>query len=261
MYKVLVIDDEENILELIKFNLKNEGFMVFTSLDGKSGVELARLKTPDLIILDIMLPDISGHEVCRRLSSSTATSSIPIIILSASSKIEDKVFFLERFADDYITKPFSIRELIARVKSFLRKSRHDSFANLSQLPTISDINKNKELHCNMLKSEISKDNSKQSKEIKIKDVVLDLEKLCVKTNDKLVYLTSKEFELLKLLISNPGRIFNREQLMNTIWNIDPEKDTRTIDVHIRYLRQKIEVDPAKPKYIITVRGVGYKFST
>ena len=229
--KILVIDDEPNIIELIKFNLEKEGHKILASKDGLSGLKLALSEHPDLIILDIMLPGIDGFEVCRKLCSDANTSGIPIIMLSARSETTDKILCLEIGAVDYVTKPFSPRELVARVKVSLRKT--------SKIK----INKQKD----------------PLKEIKFVNITLDLEKFQVKTYNKTIYLTPKEFKLLRLLMSNPERVFSRDQLLDRVWGFDFNSDTRTVDVHIRYLRQKIEKNPSNPQHIITVRSIGYKF--
>lgn len=264
MSRVLIISSENNTLEVVKSNLEREGYTVLTSKSGLDGIKMALVKSPDLIILDTMLSDIDVYKVCQELSNNPLTSLNPVIVLSASNKVEDKVLFLEKCADDYITKPFGIKEFIARVNSFLHKINNKTTQRALSVRTTYKHKNNRRLK--KLESEKDGFSSKirssepSRKQIKIKDIILDLEKLCVKVNDNITYLSSKEFKLLKLLMSNPGRVFSRKQLMNAIWNIEFENDTRTIDVHIRHLRQKIEPNPAKPKYIVTVRGVGYKFN-
>ncbi|MEG6512690.1 response regulator transcription factor [Desulforamulus ruminis] len=230
MAKILVVDDETNILELIKFNLEKDGHQVITATSGEEGLRLARLELPDLIILDVMLPEPDGLEVCRRLRSDRATTALPVLMISARGDTLDRVVGLEMGADDYIPKPFSPRELSARVKAALRRIKHD------KPPVI------------------------VSREIKYGGITVDLEKFQVQVNGELVSFTPKEFKLLKILISHPGKVFTREQLLDRVWGFDFNVDTRTVDVHIRYVRQKIEQDPANPQYIKTVRGVGYKFS-
>ncbi|MCR4430072.1 MAG: response regulator transcription factor [Tepidanaerobacteraceae bacterium] len=225
--KILVVDDEPHIVELVRFNLEAGGFKVFEAVDGQKAIELAQSEKPDLILLDLMLPGIDGLEVCRILRQQKPTQDIPIIMLTAKSEEIDKVLGLEMGADDYITKPFSPRELTARVKAVLRRS------------SSSEKNENS---------------------IKIGNLFMDIEKHEVLVAGEKQEFTPKEFDLLKLLASNPGKVFSREYLLENIWGYDYLGDTRTVDVHIRHLRQKIERDSEKPVYIETVRGIGYKFN-
>ncbi|HHW02974.1 MAG TPA: response regulator transcription factor [Thermoanaerobacterales bacterium] len=225
--KILIVDDEPHILELVRFNLEASGFKVIEALDGQKAIELAQTENPDLILLDLMLPGIDGLEVCRILRQQKATREIPIIMLTAKSEEIDKVLGLEIGADDYITKPFSPRELTARVKAVLRRS---------------------------VGSEKNENN------IKVGNLVIDVEKHEVLVDGEKQEFTPKEFDLLKLLASNPGKVFSREYLLENIWGYDYLGDTRTVDVHIRHLRQKIEKDSDRPVYIETVRGIGYKFN-
>ncbi|MTI79507.1 MAG: response regulator transcription factor [Firmicutes bacterium] len=233
MAKILVVDDELNIIELIRFNLEKEGHTVLSARDGFSGLKLSEEERPDLIVLDIMLPEMDGIEVCRKIRSSKDISNTPIIMLSARSETLDKVLGLEIGADDYVTKPFSPRELVARIKASLRRS----------VESDESIDKN------------------HPKEISLAHVTINLEKFQVYVNNDNVYFTPKEFKLLKLLMSNPSIVFSRDQLLDRVWGYDFASDTRTVDVHIRYLRQKIEIDSSKPQYIVTVRGIGYKFDS
>lgn len=221
--KVLIVDDEESIQELVSYNLEHAGYTVIQAFDGIEAFEKIKDEKPDLILLDIMLPHVDGLEICRQVRSK---STVPIIMLTARSTETDKVIGLEYGADDYITKPFSPRELLARVNALLRRTNQ----------TFSD-----------------------QKFLEFGDLIIDPDKRKVTINDVLIELTFKEFELLLLLAKNPGRIFTREQLLEKIWRIDNYFDTRTVDVHIRYLRSKIEKDPSKPKHLQTIRGVGYKF--
>ncbi|MEW6063900.1 PhoP family transcriptional regulator [Desulforamulus profundi] len=230
MAKILVVDDETNILELIKFNLEKDGHQVITTTSGEEGLRLAKIEQPDLIILDVMLPEPDGLEVCRRLRSDQATSMVPVLMVSARGDTLDRVMGLEMGADDYIPKPFSPRELSARVKAALRRTKHKKPALMT------------------------------SRELKSGGIVLDIEKFQVQVAGEFVSFTPKEFKLLKILMSHPGKVFTREQLLDRVWGFDFNVDTRTVDVHVRYVRQKIEPDPANPTYIKTVRGVGYKFS-
>jgi two-component system alkaline phosphatase synthesis response regulator PhoP len=228
---VLAVDDEASILELLKFNLTKDGYDVVCLPNGRDAVRFIEHDKPDLVILDIMLPQMDGYEVLRSLKAKPETSEIPVIMLSAKGELVDKVLGLELGADDYITKPFSPRELLARVKACLRRKTPFS-------KTQYEI--------------------KQS-EIVINGLVIRPEKYEVTMNGKKIDLTLKEFELLHLLALNPGRVFTRDILLERIWGYEYVRETRTVDVHIRYLRQKIERDPANPKYIETVRGVGYRF--
>lgn len=221
--RILVVDDERNIVELLKFNLEKEGYDVLAAFDGIDAVKLAREEKPDLIILDIMLPGQGGLEVCRQLRKEMKT---PIIMATAKGEEIDKILGLELGADDYVTKPFSPRELLARVKAILRRT--------SVRP-------------------------EDQNEILIKDVNINLVKHEVKVRGELVDLKPKEFELLKLLITNTGKVFTRDFLLEQLWGYDYLGDTRTVDVHVRRIRQKIEEDPASPRFLKTVHGIGYKF--
>lgn len=230
---ILVVDDEANIVELIKFALQKEDYRVVSALDGASGLAMANEYLPDLIVLDIMMPGRDGLEVCRALKANPATAPIPIIILSAKSDDIDKVLGLEMGADDYVTKPFSPRELLARIKANLRRRQY-------------------------IKEGLSP--SGPQKELKFNNLVIRPEKYEVELAGQRIYLSPKEFEILELLASNPGRVFSREMLLEKIWGFNELRETRTVDVHIRYLRQKIEEDPSTPALIETVRGVGYRFN-
>lgn len=230
MPKILVVDDERNIIEMIKFNLVKQQWDVDFALDGQTAINKALNDKPDLIILDIMLPGIDGLEVCRQLQANKATAGIPIIMLSAKSEVLDKILGLEMGADDYLTKPFSPRELIARIKARLRRKNEDT-----------------------------KDIQMKDQEIRVDNILMNVEKFEVFVNGLKRDLTLKEFELLRLLITNKGKVFTRDYLLDRVWSYDCTHDTRTVDVHIRYLRQKIEENPANPRYIETIRGVGYRF--
>jgi DNA-binding response OmpR family regulator len=227
----LVVDDEETILELIAYNLQKEGFQVEKAVDGWDALEKVAANPPDLLVLDWMLPGVDGLEVCRRLRDNQETRGLPIIMLTARGEEVDKVLGLELGANDYVTKPFSPRELLARIKAHLR---------VRQLQV-------------QFKAESGESVIRQG------GLRLDAEKYQVKKNDHLLELPPKEFELLFLLASHPGKVFRREEMLNRIWGYDYPADTRTVDVHIRYLRQKIEDDPNNPTLLVTVRGVGYKF--
>lgn len=226
---ILVVDDEIHILELIKFNLINSGYRVITSDSGEQALKECEKELPDLILLDIMLPGIDGLEVCRRLKKNSETNMIPIIMLTAKGEEIDKILGLELGADDYITKPFSVRELVARVKALLRRSTI-SLTDESSTPIV-----------------------------KIGDVTIDITNYEVYKNDEKLEFTLKEFELLKLLVQNKGKVLTRDYLLDQIWGYDYYGETRTVDVHIRHIRQKLEED-GKSHYIETIRGVGYKLS-
>lgn len=225
--RILLVDDEEAIQKLLTYPMEKEGYEVVQALDGEDALEKFRSQPFDLIVLDIMLPGINGTDVCRIIRSE---STIPIIMLTAKSDEFDKVLGLEIGADDYITKPFSIREFSSRVKAQLRRAQMVSQPAANVRDSI-DVDK---LRIDFLK----------------RNVFIDDEK---------VDLTYKEFELLKTLVSHPGRVFGREALLQLIWGDADFRDPRTVDVHIRHLREKIEPDPHDPEYIFTVRGAGYKF--
>lgn len=227
---ILVVEDELNILELIRFNLQKDGFQVLEAYEGYAALKMAEEKKPDLIILDIMLPGLNGLEICRQLRKNDDTADIPIIMLSAKSEELDKVLGLEIGADDYMTKPFSPRELVARVKARLRK----------------------------FSTKASVTNEKEN-EIVFGHIVIKPEKFEVLVNGEKREFTLKEFELLKLMVTNPGKVFTRHFLLDRIWGFDYSHDSRTVDVHIRHLRIKIEPNPDTPVYIETIRGIGYKF--
>lgn len=231
---VLVVEDEEDIVKLIKLHLENEGYQVISAWSGTEALEKAFETVPDLILLDIMLPEMDGLEVCRRLRSSTVTGSIPIMILSARKAEFDKVLGLELGADDYLVKPFSVRELVARVRALLRRRSQHLTAPAEETG----------------REEI----------LKVGIITLYPERYQVFVNNKPLNLTHKEFLLLHLLMASAGKVVTRDLLLEKVWGYEVDIDTRTVDVHIRYLRQKVEEDPANPKYIETVRGVGYRFS-
>ena len=225
--KVLIIDDEAHIVELIRYNLQASGFVTIQAYNGIDGLELAKQEIPDLVILDLMLPGIDGLEVCKRLRRDEKLKNIPIIMLTARSEEIDKILGLELGADDYITKPFSVRELNARVKALLRRSNSQ------------DI---------------------ETETFSFNDVEVDYLKHEVKKNGVKVDLTLKEFELLDILVKNKGKVMTRDLLLDKIWGYGYIGETRTVDVHIRHLRQKLEDDDRIPHYIETVRGIGYRFN-
>jgi two-component system alkaline phosphatase synthesis response regulator PhoP len=226
-YTIAIVEDEPNIVELVKYNLDREGYRTIAANDGRRGLELVRQELPDLVILDLMLPELDGMTVCKLLRAEPATRLIPIIILTAKSEEADRVLGLEMGADDYVTKPFSPRELVARVRAVLRRSGNIEDGE----PDIMEIG----------------------------DIRMDLRQHLVKVRGNEVELTPKEFDFLKLLLLNPGRAFTREFLLEHLWGYEYFGDTRTVDVHVRRLRQKIEGDAAEPSYLETVRGVGYRF--
>lgn len=227
---ILVVDDESHIVELVKFNLEKEGYHVITAENGKEATEMAKMKKPDLIILDVMLPEMDGYEVCRIIQKDSEISDTPIIMLTAKCEEIDKVLGLEIGADDYVTKPFSPRELLARVKARLRRTA---------------------------KQKPETDDGKGT--IRMDGLVIDPERFEVQLAGTRLDLTPKEFQLIRFLAKSPGKVLTRDFLLENIWGYEYIGDTRTVDVHIRHLRQKIESDPANPKYIETVRGIGYKF--
>lgn len=223
--KILIVDDEKPIVDVLKFNLEKEGYKTIEAYDGEQAVTMALSAKPDLIILDVMLPKMDGFTVCKKIRTKL---TCPIIMLTAKDEVVDKIIGLELGADDYMTKPFSVRELIARVKANLRKHVIEEEVPEEELNTI-----------------------------KLKDLVLDLDKYVVIKKNKIIDLTMKEFEVVKLLASNPGQVFTREQILKNVWGYDYYGDVRSVDVTIRRVREKIEDSTSDPKYIITKRGIGY----
>ncbi|NFO12870.1 response regulator transcription factor [Clostridium botulinum] len=226
--KILIVDDEEHIIELLKFNLINAGYKVISANNGIDALKIAKAENPKLILLDLMLPGLDGFDVCKEVKKNKETQNISIIMLTAKGEEIDKILGLELGADDYITKPFSVRELLARVKAVLRRT----------YPGV-DI----------------EENLYESQGLKI-----DFDRHEVFINNQKIELTLKEFDLLKILIKNKGKILQRETLLDKIWGYEYIGETRTVDVHIRYLRKKIEEDDKNPKFIETIRGVGYRFN-
>ena len=224
MAKVLIVEDEAPLAETIAYNLREEGYKVCTAADGIAALDVFRREKPDLVLLDIMLPGIDGVEVCRLIRRE---SDLPILMLTAKSREMDKVIGLEVGADDYITKPFGMLELIARVRAALRRSRGES---------------------------------KKAEELSGHGVELDIARHTVSINGGEVMLRPKEFELLRVLMTNRGRVIERSALLDRVWGEDEYIDAGTVDVHIRRLREKVEDDPSKPQRILTVRSVGYKFA-
>lgn len=229
---VLVVDDEKPIVDILVYNLKKEGYNTLEANDGEEAVRLVIEKKPDLVLLDIMLPKMDGLTVCKKIRHNY---NIPIIMLSAKDEEIDKILGLELGADDYITKPFSVRELIARVKANLRKS---------------DNEYNKVV-------EEAKDNGRVPNEIKVGDLYLDSDKFEVKVRGQVIDLTLREFEVLKYLAQQPGQVVTRETLLEKVWGYEYYGDIRTVDVTVRRIREKIELDTSSPKILITKRSVGY----
>ena len=223
--RVLVIDDEQILVKGIRFNLEHEGYHVDSAFDGKEGLRLAKENQFDVVILDLMLPQMDGLEVCRRIRE---FSNVPIIMLTAKSEDTDKLIGFEYGADDYLTKPFNILELKARIRAVVRRS---------------NVTEKKE----------------QERKFILGNIEIDSFERNVYINGKHTLLTAKEYDLLELLMRNAGRVYSRENLLNIVWGYEYLGDIRTVDVHIRHLREKIEKNPAQPEYILTKWGVGYYF--
>ena len=228
--RILIVEDERAVARGLEYALEDEGFDVLLAETGNNALELARTQNPNLILLDLRLPDISGFDVCRKLRQEGKRQ--PILMLTALDEPVDKVLGLELGADDYVVKPYNLRELIARIRALMRRA----YGELSQ--------------------------SSQVETVTFGDVVLDLEQLQVTRARDLIYLTPTEFRLLRYLVSHPDRPISREQIIEAVWgyNSDIGSD-RTVDVHMRHLRQKLEPDPANPLWLVTIRGIGYKFQT
>lgn len=223
---ILVVDDEKDLVELVLYNLKKEGYSVESVSDGESALTKIRKGKYDLVILDLMLPGIQGIDLCRVIRNDPKTEALPVIMLTAKGEEVDRVIGLEMGADDYITKPFSPRELIARVKAVLRRSRGKPVAE---------------------------------KSLKIGELEIDKERYVISIKGKPVKLSATEFKLLLFLAERKGKVFSRDQLLDAVWRDETFVEPRTVDVHIRRLRSSIEEDPAKPRYIKTLRGIGYFF--
>ena len=223
--RILVVDDERVMVKGLKFNLENEGYQVECAYDGAAAVELAREGQFDLIILDLMMPEIDGLEACMRIRE---FSNVPIIMLTARSEDTDKIIGFECGADDYITKPFNLLELKARIRAMLRRASGGA-------------------------------QGRGSSRITVGELTLDTEQRVAIRDGKAVELTAKEYDLIELLMKNPRRVYSRENLMNVVWGYSYTGDYRTVDVHIRRLREKLERQPAEPEYIMTKWGVGYYF--
>jgi DNA-binding response OmpR family regulator len=223
--KILIVDDEPTLVATLKYNLERENFQVMSASDGEAALSLARAGAPDLVVLDLMLPTMGGLEVARILRKEMR---VPILMLTAKGTETDKVLGLEIGADDYVTKPFGMQELLARVRALLRRSESTEDTAAPETARSGDI------RIDLLRREATK-------------------------GEHVIRLKPKEFDLLLFFVRNPSRVFTREQLLNQIWGYEFAGDTRTVDVHIRWLRQKIENDPSAPRRIITVRGTGYMF--
>ena len=223
--KILIIEDEENILEAVKYTLTQEGYDVFTSVDGEDGLEKAQEIKPDLVLLDVMLPKMDGFEVCRILRKDL---EMPVFMISAKAEEIDRVVGLEIGADDYITKPFSMRELVVRVRNSLRRSALNRQVDDLEILKFGEL----EIHLTSHMAIVS------GEEVSMKP---------------------KEFDLLYLLASHKGRAFTRDQILQRLWGDEYIGDVRTVDVHVRWIREKIEVNPSRPEKLVTIRGVGYRF--
>ncbi len=225
-FKILVVDDEQNILDVVKAYLEKENFEVISAMDGKTAIDIFNSGNIDLIILDLMLPRLTGEEVCRRIR---ASSSVPIIMLTAKAEEDEKIEGISIGADDYLTKPFSVRELVVRVRALLRRTYKD-FAPMADILTFNN-----------------------------KDLEVDIKKMLVKKQGKLASLTANEFKILTIFIMNPEKVFSREELVEKAFGGEYEGFDRTVDTYIKNIRQKIESNPKEPGYIVTLYGIGYKF--
>lgn len=230
--KVLVVEDEPTLIETLAYNLNRQGYAVVTATDGHAALVVARREQPDLIVLDVMLPGLDGFEVCRILRQEM---NVPILMLTARTDEVDRVVGLEMGADDYLTKPFSMRELLARVKALLRRVRlMREEAATASAPTSTD-------------------------RIEVGDLTIDLARRELTRAGQLIHLKPKEYDLLVFLVRHAGIVLSRDLILERVWGWDFDGDSRTVDVHVRWLREKIEPDPAHPTRIVTVRGVGYRF--
>ncbi len=229
--KILIVEDDETLQSALKYNLTKEGYMVLTASDGLQALDITRREKPDLLILDLMLPKIDGLEVCRILRKEMI---VPILMLTARADEIDKIIGLEVGADDYMTKPFSMRELTARVRAMLRRTH-------------------------MIQESAEQEGSGIQANVRSGNLAIDPARHLVTVEGRLVNLNPKEFDLLFFLVRNKSQVFNRDTLLAKVWDYDYAGDTRTVDVHMRWLREKIEINPEMPAHLITVRGVGYKF--
>jgi DNA-binding response OmpR family regulator len=237
--KVLIVEDDPTLLETLEYNLKRQGYEVYTAADGRVALEVARQEHPDVMVLDVMLPGLDGFEVCRILRREM---SIPILMLTARADEVDKIVGLEVGADDYLTKPFSMRELVARVKALLRRVR-------------------------LIREELSAERvepgaalvATPGEVLTFEDLTIDLTRREVTRGGELLHLKPKEYDLLAFLARNRGIVLSRDLILERVWDWDYDGGSRTVDVHVRWLREKIEPDPANPTRIVTVRGIGYRF--
>jgi two-component system response regulator VicR len=228
--KVLIVDDERSIVDILRYNLEKNDMTAICAYDGLEGLRLARESDPDVILLDVMLPGMDGFEVCRTLRDEG--NNVPIIMITAREEETDKVFGLELGADDYITKPFSMRELLARVRTNMRRAA-------SMAPAVPD---------------------EHDDQIRIKDIVIDRTRRAVYKNGQELELTQREYELIRFMAEDPGRVMSREELMGSVWQYDYFGDLRAVDVAVRRLREKLEDNPSEPVYVMTKRGAGYYFA-
>lgn len=236
--RILVVEDEPALLDTLEYSLTRQGYGVATASDGAAALAVARKEHPDLVILDVMLPSLDGFEVCRILRQET---SVPILMLTARAEEVDKVVGLEVGADDYLTKPFSMRELMARVKALLRRvrmAREEAVAQSVDAATGSPV---------------------PTERFVFGDLVIDLGRRELTVTGKLFHLKPKEFDLLVFLARNRGIVMSRDLILERVWGWDYDGGSRTVDVHVRWLREKVEVDPSNPVRIVTVRGIGYRF--
>ena len=227
--KILIVDDEKSIVDILEFNLKKEGYDTLKAYDGREGLRMAREENPDLLLLDIMLPYMDGFQVCKALRDEG--NNVPIIMLTAREEETDKVFGLESGADDYITKPFSMRELLARVKTNVRRG--------------------------LLTAAAAEEPAGDENVVRVRELTVDLDRRSVTKGGRELDLTQREFELIRFLALTPGKVISRQELMQQVWQYDYYGDLRAVDVAVRRLREKIETDPAEPEYVMTRRGVGY----
>ena len=228
--KILVVDDEKDIVDLVSYNLEREGFAVVRAFDGQAARDKVRAEKPDLVVLDLMLPGMSGLEICKRIRGDAMTRNLPVIMLTARTDPVDIVLGLELGADDYVTKPFGVRELVARVRAVLRRQER----------------------------ELSDTDSPGT--FTFRGLHIDFDSCTVTVNRKKVELSAREFRLLQFLAGRPGRVYSRDQLLDRVWGDEAFVEPRTVDVHVSRLRAAIEPDKENPRYVLTVRGMGYKFA-
>jgi phosphate regulon transcriptional regulator PhoB len=227
--KIIIVDDEKDIVDLINYNLEKEGFVTIKAYDGESALELIKVKKPDMVLLDLMLPGIRGLEVCKFIRKNPDTETLPIIMLTAKGDQVDKILGFEMGADDYVAKPFNVRELIARVRAVLRRAE-------------------------------TRPDSEKREQFAYRGLEIDYSSYEVTIDGKKIDLGPKELKLLQFLTRHPGRVYTRDQLLDYVWGDEAFVEPRTVDVHVSNLRSAIEKDKAKPRYILTVRGIGYKFA-